>query len=388
MREIVVHYDELALKGKNISFFEGKLEKNLRLHMRKLRIPTETKRSWKRLFLRGEWEDRDEERIRKRLALVPGIANFGFVKRVPKEMSAILSEAEYFAKLLDGEPFRITAQRIDKDFSLNSREIEQKLGTELFRYNPHLEVDLRNFQRELVVKVLKEEILLYLKEEGIGGLPISSSGKAVSLISTGFDSPVATYLMMKRGLEMYPIHFHAVPMVSEKTLQTVAEITEVLGNIQGEMQLALIPILEVQRYIARHAPEKLRVVLLRRSFNRIASRYAESLGASALVTGESVGQVASQTVGNIRVTNEASVYPVLRPLVGMNKNEIIHLARTIGTAELSARPCDDTCSLFVPKHPETQASLEETLHVEEKLLPKLPELEEGAFRSLELILLS
>ena len=380
-KEIVVHYDEIALKGDNRIFFEKKLMKNLREQMKSIGIPVQTKRSWGRIFIRGFWNKEDETKIREKLSLTPGISNFGFVFRIEKSMEAILSLAKNIVNGIGKSTFRITAHRSDKSFPLNSREIELNLGTELFKHNENLNVNLKKYEKEIIIKVLTDEILIFFKEKGIGGLPVSSSGKAVSLISAGFDSPVASFLIAKRGVKVFPVHFHAEPAVGKEATQAVEDLSKRLAYIQGKTTLALIPVLPIQKYIAKHAPEKLRIILIRRSFMRMANRYANLIGALALVTGESVGQVASQTLENLRSIDDSSELPVLRPLSGMNKNEIIHIARKIGTADISARPCDDTCSLFLPDHPETKSKLEEVKEVERELA-ELSHLEHDAFEQL------
>ena len=384
-KEIVIHYDELALKGENRILFEKTMMRRLEEQMRDEGFShVNVKRQWGRIFIRGEWRDEDEERIRERLLLTPGIANFGFVLRIPREKDSLLTEGvPFILKRVGRSSFRITAKRVDKSFPLNSREVEILLGTELFKHSEELNVDLKKYEKEVVVKILQTEILIFVKERGIGGLPVGSSGNAVSLISAGFDSPVASFLLMKRGVKVHPIHFHASEMVGEEAVKAVEDIVSQLSRVQGKTKLALVPVLPIQKYIAENAPNKLRIVLIRRVFMRLASRYAELSSSLALITGESVGQVASQTLENIRTIGEASRLPILRPLSGMNKNEIIAIARKIGTAEISARPCEDTCSLFLPDYPETKSRLKEVLNVERNL-EKLPEMEEKALQSLDI----
>ena len=384
-KEIVVHYDELALKGENRILFEKTMMRRLEEQMRDEGFSDiQVKRQWGRIFIRGEWNEEDEGRIRMRLLLTPGIANFGFVLRLPREKEALLKKGiPFILKRVGNSSFRITSKRVDKTFPLNSREVEILLGTELFAQNEKLKVDLREYEKEVIVKILQTEILIFIKERGIGGLPVASSGNAVSLISAGFDSPVASFLLMKRGVKVHPIHFHASEMVGEEAVRAVEDLVAQLSHIQGKTKLALVPVLPIQKYIAEHAPNKLRIILIRRVFMRLASRYAELSSSLALITGESVGQVASQTLENIRTIGEASPLPILRPLSGMNKNEIIAIARKIGTAEISARPCEDTCSLFLPDYPETKSKLQYVLQAE-KNLDKLEKMEEEALQSLDI----
>ncbi len=384
-REIVVHYDELALKGENRILFERTMMRRLEEQMRDEGFrDVQVKRQWGRIFIRGEWNEEDEERIRSRLLLTPGIANFGFVLRIPREKESLLTEGvSFILKRVGDASFRITAKRVDKSFPFNSREVEILLGTELFKHKKDLTVDLKGYEKEVIVKILQTEILIFVKERGVGGLPVGSSGYAVSLISAGFDSPVASFLLMKRGVKVHPIHFHASEMVGEEAVRAVEDLVSQLARVQGKTKLALVPVLPIQKYIAENVPNKLRIVLIRRVFMRLASRYADLTSSLALITGESVGQVASQTLENIRTIGEASSLPILRPLSGMNKNEIITIARKIGTAEISARPCEDTCSLFLPDYPETKSRVEDVLRVERKL-EKLSEMEEKALQSLNI----
>ncbi len=383
-RKLVVHYDEIAIKGKNRTAFEKQLVANLKRLFHELSIDAETQNSWGRIFIKAEFSDETWQQVKKRLTLFPGVSNFGFAFVSDKSWDDLKKLAGFFVDTLKDGSFRVSCKRVDKSFSKNSQEIEREFGAALFELEPHLKVDLKNYDLELRIEVLHNEILAYINYRGLGGLPVKSSGRAVALLSAGFDSPVASFMMMRRGVEIYPIHFHAEEKVGPEALQAVKDLKDVLSKMQPEMSLALVDVFKIQKYIVKEAPEKLRIVLVRRVFNRIASKYAKSLGALALVTGESVGQVASQTLENILVSNDASSFPILRPLSGMNKEEIIQLSRKIGTHDISARPCDDTCSLFLPKSPETKASLEKVTEIE-RVLPELKELEEEAYGDMLMI---
>ena len=385
----IVHYDEIALKGKNRADFERQLVRNLN-DMLKHRLPALRARNARgRVFiapreegatLPEDWRDT----LRAALTLFPGVAYFGFTEVAEKSMEALEALAPVFAERVMGHTFRVTARRTDKRFPLNSTGIERAFAAAIFRAAPDgtLKAAMRNFEREVQVEVLERAIVAYVKEPGIGGLAIGSSGRAVPLLSAGFDSPVATFLMMKRGVKAHPVHFHSMPLVSDEAVEAAKDLARRLSDIQGRLTLALVPVLPIQEHIREHAPERLRIVLLRRSFMRLACAYAEEIGALALITGESVGQVASQTLENMRVIDDAASLPVLRPLCGMNKREIIDLAREIGTERTSARPCDDTCSLFLPRRPETRAKMEVVLAAEEKLA--LAPLEKEALANREL----
>ncbi len=363
---IIVHFDEIAIKGKNRRDFELTLASNLNKMLKNLNLQANARNIWGRILIEGEFIDKEKE-LADRLSLFPGVSNFGFALRVKKDINELFNSAQYFVEKIADSSFRVSCKRVDKSFPKISQEIEREFGAKLFEIEPELKVDLKNFRKEIRIEILHNEIFIYINHKGIGGLPVGSSGKAVALLSAGFDSPVAAFLMMKRGVEVYPIHFHASEKVGPEALRAVEDLVQVLRKIQPDMSLAVVDVLGIQKYIAKEAPDKLRIVLLRRAFNKMSSSYARQVGALALVTGESVGQVASQTLENILVTNDASDLPVLRPLSGMNKEEIIGLSRKIATHDISARPCDDTCSLFLPKFPETKARLDKVLEVENSL---------------------
>ena len=384
---VIIHYDEIALKGGRRRAFEERLVGNLNAWLAHARLPLRARNAWGRIFLIATADDLPEgwrEAVQKALSLFPGVANFGFTRVVEKDMEALQSLAADMAAQVTGHTFRVTARRTDKRFPLKSFEIERAFAAAMFRAAPDgsLRAAMRGFQREVHIEVLDTRIVVYVKQPGIGGLAVGSSGAAVSLLSAGFDSPVASFLMMKRGVRVWPVHFHSMPLVSDEALEAARELAQRLSAFQGRLTLALTPVLPIQEYIREQAPERLRIVLLRRSFMRLATAYAAKRRALALITGESVGQVASQTLENMLVIDDAASLPVLRPLSGLNKREIIDLARRIGTEDVSARPCDDTCSLFLPKAPETRARLDKVLKAEEAL-SRLPELEEQALNDTE-----
>ncbi len=384
---ILIHYDEIALKGGRRRQFEDQLVGNLNDWARAKGMPLRARRAWGRIFL-DEIGDglpaAAEETVRAALRLFPGVSSFGFVRTVAKDMDALLQLAPDMAELVTSGTFRVTARRTDKRFPLKSFDIERAFAAAMFRARgPELKAAMRDFDREVHIEVLQDEIVVYVKEPGIGGLAVGSSGRAVALLSAGFDSPVASFLMMKRGVRVLPLHFHSAPQTSDEPIEAARDLSQRLSEIQGSLKLALAPVIEIQRHIEAGAPEPLRIVLLRRSFMRIACAWARRTGAKALITGESVGQVASQTLENMLVIDHAATLPVLRPLAGLNKREIIDIARMIGTEAISARPCEDTCALFLPRAPETKARLDRTLEAEERL--DLAPLEAAVLESLDLV---
>lgn len=380
----IVHYDEIALKGKNRPFFERALVDNIqnKLNIGTSSVPTyQVKNSWGRIFVFGE----DEKKINEALRTTPGVATFGLGFEAARQDLSVVEIGELTVKLAEGvgfETFRITARRVDKSFDKNSNEIEREVGEVVFEtFKQEKQVSLKNPDIEIVIEVLHKSVVLYIKQISIGGLPVGSSGRAIALLSGGFDSPVAAYQLVKRGVRPVCVHFHGLPKTSPESVEKVRELAKVLAHYAGKVELVLVPIVPAMQTIAKSAPNKLRIVLLRRLMMRIAEQIAEKYKAKAIITGESVGQVASQTLENLGAIAEATKLPVLRPLAGLNKVEIINLAHKIGTHDISVKPHDDTCSMFVPDKPETRAKMEEVLDAE--ALYNVDELLEEAFKEAE-----
>ncbi len=377
--KIVVHYDEIALKGGNRCLFEEALVRNLNRFLSAHGYAVRALNSWGRIFI-PVVDLSVAKDICEGLKIFPGVSNFGIAISIPKDEPDD-ELAEFFVPKLSDTVFRVSAKRVDKSYPFTSQETERAFAEKLFSINQNLSVSMKGFDTELQIEILHSEKLYYIKEKGIGGLPSGSSGSAVSLLSAGFDSPVASYLLQKRGARVFPIHFHAREKTGKDPEIAVKDIAQILSRFQGELSVALVSVLDIQKHIAENAKDKLRIVLLRRSFMRMASLYAEQTGALSLVTGDSLGQVASQTMENIYAVDEASVLPVFRPLIGLNKSEIIDISRFIATHDISARPCEDTCAMFVPKNPETKAKLKEVIAEENKL--NLSELEKNAINQME-----
>ncbi|MGH7433801.1 MAG: tRNA uracil 4-sulfurtransferase ThiI, partial [Candidatus Methylomirabilales bacterium] len=257
------------------------------------------------------------------------------------------------------QTFRVTARRAYKAFPLTSQQLNEALGSFVLGRFP-TRVDLKDPALTLFVEILPREAFLYLeKVRGPGGLPVGVAGRVLALISGGIDSPVAAYRMMRRGCLVSFLHFHGAPFLDRRTQEKVREIVRLLTRFQYTSRLTLVPFGEVQQEVVVNAPAPYRVLLYRRLMVRIAEHLAGVEGAKALVTGESLGQVASQTLENLTVIEEAVRLPVLRPLIGMDKEEISAQARDIGTYEISIQPDQDCCTLFIPRHPATRATLEE-----------------------------
>jgi tRNA uracil 4-sulfurtransferase len=372
---VICHYHEVALKQKNRRIFEKKLRTNIAFALSDLVGQRMVMRGYGRLkiVLPFGFDEREKlEIVRSRLSNVFGIVNFGIGLSVGLDIEDI---CEASLKVIEGKSFntfRVKTKRQNKNFPLNSTEVNKQVGAfiiEHFKNNgADVKVDLKNPDLTVYVEIVDKEVYVYADRfKGPGGLPVGSSGKVVALISAGFDSPIASLLMMKRGAKVVFVHFHSYPYTSYDSIEQVREIVKIFSKYQLHSKLYIVPIAEAQRIIVLNAPVGLRTILYRRLMVRIAEKVAQIEGAEALVTGESLGQVASQTLRNIRVINQVATLPILRPLIGIDKEEIIQKAKEIGTYEISSQPYDDCCSFLTGRHPETWANLDEILEIEKKL---------------------
>lgn len=365
MDAILIHYHEISLKGKNRPLFVERLVENLRSSLADLGVKKVIALSGRLLIPLKN--DTPWDQVRERLQKVFGVANFSPAFQTPWDMEALKRRVGEEVVKRSFQSFRITARRAEKTFPLTSDQINRDLGT-FVKELTHARVDLTNPELILFVEVLPREILFsFEKIQGPGGLPVGISGKVVSLLSGGIDSPVAAWRMLKRGCRVIFVHFHSHPYLSRASQEKAMELVQLLNDYQNFSRLYLVPFGEVQREIVLNVPAPYRVVLYRRFMMRIAARIAGEEGAKALVTGESLGQVASQTLDNLSVIEEASPLPVLRPLIGMDKEEITDQARAIGTYEVSILPDQDCCQLFIPKHPATRIRLSAIRKAEERL---------------------
>lgn len=354
----LVHYHELALKGRNRGFFEQRLVHHLQSALKGTGITgVQALRGRIRVSFPGQapWPP-----IQSRLQRSFGVANFSHAYALPFDRTnpdlTFLCQA-IASKVAEHsfETFRITTRRAEKRFAKTSVDINREIGAHLCAQTGK-RVSLSKPDLNIMIEVLPDEIFFSLvKENGPGGLPIGTSGKALSLISGGIDSPVAAYRMMKRGCKVVFIHFHGRPYLSRASEEKVRDLVQHLTQYQLYSRLYLIPFGDIQRQIVVNTPAPVRVVLYRRMMMRIAEHIAKQEGCWSLVTGDSLGQVASQTPENLVVVNEVPALPVLRPLIGMDKSEITAEAQAIGTFETSIEPDQDCCTLFVPPHPATRS---------------------------------
>ena len=365
MNTIVVHYKELALKGKNRPWFIQLLTRNIKtalagLHVKAVR--SIVGRIEIELGANSPWDE-----VRERLGRVFGIANFSYANRGPHELGALA--AAILADLGDRDvpSFRVSATRSDKRLPFTSPQVEREVGGIICEAKGW-KVDLEHPALTVHIEMLTDGGFYFFgKEPGAGGLPTGSGGRVACLLSGGIDSPVAAFRLMRRGCSVLFIHFHSYPILSRASQEKVREIAAVLTKYQQRSRLMMVPFGALQQQVVLSVPPELRVVIYRRLMLRIAERLARKWHAKALVTGEVIGQVASQTLENMTVIAEASGLEVLRPLVGMDKDEIVAQAERILTFPISIIPDEDCCTLFTPRHPATRARLGDVVHAEEAL---------------------
>jgi thiamine biosynthesis protein ThiI len=366
MRCAIIHYHELALKGRNRPFFEQRLVRNLRGCLRDLGITQVESLQGRIRVALGEnvpWES-----LRNRLARVFGIANFSLAHSVPlrghDSFDALKMAVGERVQGLAFNTFRVSTKRADKRFPRTSMDIDREIGAHVGKLTGK-PVNLRNPDLTIRLEILSKAAFYSVdRHAGPGGLPVGSSGKVACLISGGIDSPVAAHRMMKRGCKVVFVHFHGRPYVSRASEEKVREIVQHLTQFQLYSRVYLVPFGDIQRQIVLGAPAPFRIVLYRRMMVRIAEELARRERCWALATGDSLGQVASQTPGNLTVVEEAAGLPILRPLIGMDKIEITEQAQGIGSFEMSIEPDQDCCKLFVPPHPSTKADLDQIRKIE------------------------
>lgn len=360
---IVIRYSEIGLKGRNRPEFEKALVANVK-HALRGHDHGPVERPHGRLVVR---DPAVPEKAAAAVAQVFGVASVSPGVSVAADLDTISHHAPRLVEealalcAAEGKiPFRVTCQRSDKAFAHSSMDVACRLGGELLHSFDRLKVDLNNPLLTLGVEIRRDEALLFSRRiEGPGGMPVGSMGNAVTLLSGGIDSPVAAWLAMKRGARMLFINYHSYPFISGASLTKVEALVERLAHYQRGAALFVAPFADIQVAIKKACPEPLRTVLYRRMMVRLANRLAAREGALALVTGESLGQVASQTLENIRCIGAVAEYPVLSPLISFDKIEIIALARKIGTYDISIQPHPDCCTVFQPRKPRIAASLEE-----------------------------
>lgn len=368
MKEIIlIKLGEIVLKGLNKRSFEEALIKNIKRSIHRLGH-FDVKLAQSTITVTPLDDDIDLDDVSEKIGKIFGIATYSRACVAPKELEAIEKAAVEYLKddLESAKTFKVQAKRSDKSFPLKSPEICTEAGGYILEHFPHLSVDVHNPDFTVTVEV--RDFGAYIRGaaiKGAGGIPVGTGGKAAILISGGIDSPVAAYMMAKRGIELTAIHFASPPYTSERAELKVKALLEKVSQYSGRMLMITVPFTKIQEQIRDKCPEELFTIIMRRLMMSISEKIAEEKGCAALITGESLGQVASQTIHAIACTDCAVNMPVFRPLIGMDKDEIVVISRKIDTFETSIQPYEDCCTVFTPKHPRTKPILKFVLQAEE-----------------------
>lgn len=380
MKEVLLcKYGEIVLKGANRAYFEDVLCKELRRRAKRCG-EFEISRAQSTVYIEPQNDFCDMDAMLAEASKVFGIVAIARAAACEKTVDAISQTArEYLGDALRKyKTFKVEAKRSDKRFPLDSIEIAREIGGVCLSQNPHLRVDVR--EPEVVVKVEVRERAAYVyagHHKGAGGMPVGTNGKGLLLLSGGIDSPVAGYMMAKRGVKLEAVHFESFPYTSERALSKVLDLAKIVSDYSGDIYVHIVSLTKIQEELVKNCNEDYFTLLLRRYMVAIANKVAKRYNCQALITGESVGQVASQTMQAITVTDAVAEIPVFRPCIGMDKEEIVQISRKIGTFDTSILPYEDCCTVFTPKHPKTKPELEKVLAEENKL--PFDELVEEAF---------
>ncbi len=366
---MLVRYAEIHLKGLNRPYFERSLMKRISLALRPLRV--KVVREQGRVFVFDIPVESMDEAANK-LTRVFGIHSVSPALAVEKDWDQMVEAAKTLVARriqgLDQASFKVIARRADKRFAMRSMDICRMMGGLLLEAFPVLRVDVHEPDFYVGVEVRQDQSFIFAEEIlGAGGMPVGTNGHAMLLISGGIDSPVAGHMIAKRGVRISAVHFYSYPYTSERAREKVVELTKILASYAGEVGLYLVPFTEIQLAIYEKCPKSESTVLMRRLMMQISEKIALTCGAQALITGESIGQVASQTIESLTATNDAVTLPVFRPLIGFDKEEIVTRAKAMGSYETSILPFEDCCTVFVPQHPVTRPKLEEIRKSEARL---------------------
>ena len=383
---LIVRCGEVALKGMNKPYFERMLVDRIKKNLKAF-DGVDVRRHEGLIFVRAE-KDLDLDAIIKEISKVFGVASISKAVEAPSELNAIGDEAvNYMMKLIDErgiKTFKVEGKRADKTFPVKSPEIGRIIGAKVLVGCKVLKVDVHNPDVLLHVDVRSDRTYIYEgKIAGFGGLPLGTNGKGLTLLSGGIDSPVATWMMAKRGMLIEAVHFHSYPYTSQRAQEKVEDLARIVASYCGRFKMHVINLLPIQEQIVMNCPEEETTILVRRFMMRIAERIAKDTGCMMLITGENLGQVASQTAEALVVTDASVSLPVMRPLIAMDKVDIMDKAQEIGTFETSIQPYEDCCTVFLPKHPTTKPKLERILESESKL--DVEGLVEAAVKSQEIV---
>ncbi|MDY2918783.1 MAG: tRNA uracil 4-sulfurtransferase ThiI [Anaerococcus sp.] len=383
---LAISFGEIFLKGKNRNTFYKTAINNIKRNIRDIGYEDMYVESSK-LYIKADRSKFD--RLKKEIKKVFGISYIAEVIKTKKDLE-ILSKS--VIDLVDfyygdqGKTFKVESKRTDKSFPLTSPQLSSKIGGVVLKNKKNLSVDVHNPDFVISIDIKAHAYVYIVREEGLGGLPIGSSGSGLLLLSGGIDSPVAGFLMAKRGMEINAIHFHSYPFTSKRAHQKAMDLARLLSAYTGDMTVYSINLAEIYKAISQNCPRRDTTILSRRFMMRIASKLAKDYGYQSLITGESLGQVASQTIESVSVINESTDLPILRPLIAMDKKDIIDISVNIDTYEKAIEPYDDCCSIFAPANPVTKPKLEFIKKSEENL--DIEKLEEDAIKSMEIIKIS
>lgn len=362
---ILLRFGELYLKGKNRGYFEKTLISNIKHSLKTL--PCMVEKSNGRYFI-THYDEMQEIQIIDKLTKVFGLVSLSRAVEIPSDIDEIINYVSTLS--INSKTFRVSVNRADKNFPIKSNDFEKQLGSIILKKNKDLKVDLKNFETEVMVDI-RENGNTYISTDKIscaGGMPLSTAGKGLLLLSGGIDSPVAGYMIARRGLSLSAVHFYSFPYTSEQAKQKVITLANKLTDYVGHITLYMCKFTHVQEEIHKHCAPEYMITIMRRFMMKIAAKLCKQYNLKAIITGENLGQVASQTVESMTVTNFAQTeFPIFRPLIGFDKQDITSIAEKIGTLETSILPYEDCCTVFLPKNPIIKPKLDKVVYEENKL---------------------
>lgn len=388
-KSFLIKYGEIGVKGKNRYLFEDALMKQIRIALTAVEGEFVVSKELGRIYVDAD-KDYDEDEVISALTKVFGIVAVCPMVRIEDKDFENLKKAvvEYMDKVYENKKitFKVDTRRADKNYPGTSETINADLGEAILNAFPEIRVDVRKPDVLLKVEIRRYINIYSLSIPGPGGMPIGTNGRAMLLLSGGIDSPVAGYMIAKRGVTVEAVYFHAPPYTSERAKQKVIDLAQIVSQYAGPINLHIVNFTDIQLYIYENCPHEELTIIMRRYMMKIAERIGRSNQDMALITGESIGQVASQTVQSLVTTNEVCTMPVFRPLIGFDKQEIVEIAEKIGSYETSIQPYEDCCTIFVAKHPVTKPDLDHIHQSEEKLREKIDALVEEAIATKERVL--
>ena len=388
-KSFLIKYGEIGVKGKNRYLFEDALMKQIRIALTAVEGEFVVSKELGRIYVDAD-KDYDEDEVISALTKVFGIVAVCPMVRIEDKDFENLKKAvvEYMDKVYENKKitFKVDTRRADKNYPGTSETINADLGEAILNAFPEIRVDVRKPDVLLKVEIRRYINIYSLSIPGPGGMPIGTNGRAMLLLSGGIDSPVAGYMIAKRGVTVEAVYFHAPPYTSERAKQKVIDLAQIVSQYAGPINLHIVNFTDIQLYIYENCPHEELIIIMRRYMMKIAERIGRGNQAMALITGESIGQVASQTVQSLVTTNEVCTMPVFRPLIGFDKQEIVEIAEKIGSYETSIQPYEDCCAIFVAKHPVTKPDLDHIHQSEEKLSEKIDALVEEAIATKERVL--